>query len=183
MRRLLLVAAVLTLAGCGAAGKAPAATVQPLTPPSQVAAAVPVSVTIPALDITDEVVPVGLDAEGGLDEPDVSVTGWYRLGPKPGDVGRSLLAGHRDWDGAAGAFKRLDTLGPGDTITVKDAGGVERTFVVYNVQVVDKDEYAEKTVPLVFGLSTGRELAAVTCGGRLSGHNYESNVVVLARQL
>jgi LPXTG-site transpeptidase (sortase) family protein len=189
------VAALVLAAGCGYGGvpaaEAPPVNGDPITAVDTVEVATPVSLTIPALKVTDDVVPVGLcakkdpprcDEANALELPDVSQVGWYDLAPRPGDVGRAVIAGHVDWLGSPGAFKHLGNLKPGDTFTVKGDNGTELTFAVYKVQPkLKKTEYATVTVPLVFSPTTDREAALITCSGTVSGGQYSDNTVVLAR--
>lgn len=190
MRRAgLALAGLVLVAGCGAT--TPAEPTPPLAPPAAPVITAPVSVTIPALDVTDDVVPVGLcktrnppgcpTGTGEMELPDVHETGFYELGPKPGEQGRAVLASHVDWEGVPGAFKHLPRVKVGDTVTTKAADGRETTFVVYASREIKKADYANVTVPLVFGPTTDRELAVVTCAGTVSNGSYDSNWVLLAR--
>lgn len=192
----LAVAALALVAGCGYGG-VPAAeappvngdTVQVVQPAAAVAA--PVSLTIPALKVSDDIVPVGLcakkapprcDEVNALELPDISQVGYYKLAPKPGEVGRAVIAGHVDWLGTPGAFKHLGDLKPGDTFTVKGEDGTELTFAVYKVQAkLKKTEYAKVTVPLLFSPTTDREVGLITCSGSVSGGQYSDNTIALAR--
>lgn len=197
MRRLMLAVAVLALmAGCGYGGvpasEAPPVNGDPLpgAPVAVEQVAAPVSLTIPALHVTDDIVPVGLctkkalpqcAAAGEMELPDVSRTGWYQYAPKPGEPGMSILASHVDWLGTPGAFKHLPDMKVGDTVTTRDASGAEVTFTVYLSRKVLKSDYAKVTVPLLFGKSTGRSIGLVTCTGVVHSGSYDSNWVVLAR--
>lgn len=193
MTRLALAAALLALVAALLALVAGCATGVPSreAPPVTAAAADPVQVTIPSLRVTDEVVPVGLcetkappRCEKGIGEmelPEVTETGWYRLGPRPGELGRAILAGHVDWKGTPGAFKQLGALRPGDLIRTTDAAGIEREWRVYDVHQIPKRDYAARAVPLLFDDSRGPELALVTCSGDVSGGEYSDNTIVRAR--
>lgn len=149
--------------------------------PEEPRVGVPVQIAIPKLGVVDDIVPVGLAADNAMELPPVTAVGWYRLAPKPGEQGPAVVAGHVDWAGTPGAFKRLAELRAGDRVTVTDDAGVVRTFVVYDVRTILKSDYMTRTVPLVFGARTSTELAMVTCGGDLQGHEYLSNVVALSR--
>lgn len=193
MRPLLIaVAGIALIAGCGIQ-VVPAAEAPPVNGDPVVSAQVaePVSLTIPALGVTDEVVPVGIcdkkvppRCEKGIGEmelPDISETGWYKLAPKPGEPGRAVLLSHVDWEGTPGAFKHLPNLKLGDTFTTRDAAGGETKFVVYDTQQILKVDFQKTTVPLLFGKSTGEEAALVTCSGTVRDGNYDKNTVVRAR--
>jgi sortase (surface protein transpeptidase) len=149
-------------------------------PVVQVAA--PVSVSIPKLGVTDEVVPVGLEPDGELEVPDVSEVGYYTGLPKPGDngPGPALLAGHVNYQGKVGSFARIGDLAAGDTITVTDATGVEYRFQVYDVAEFPKASYG-RIMPGLLADTAEPEIRLVTCSGTVVNHNYLSNTVVSAR--
>lgn len=173
---------LLLVAGCSSTQTMPAAEAPPVNgTPAAVSVADPVRVTIPRLAVIDEIVPVGLEQNGEMELPDVSEVGWYRFAPKPGEPGRAVLAGHVDWDGVDGAFKHLGDLRAGDELTITDASGASRVFAVYDVQQIPKADYQARTVPLVFGATGEREIALVTCSGRVVQHDYLDNTVVSAR--
>lgn len=194
MRRLLIAVAVLALtAGCGVQA-VPAAEAPPVNgePVVSAQAAKPVSLSIPSLKVTDEVVPVGLckkkappRCEKGIGEielPDISETGWYDLAPKPGEVGRAVLLSHVDWQGTPGAFKHLGSLKVGDRVSVTGEDGAVLAFAVYSVRPkLKKVDYSKATVPLLFSPTNGRELGLITCSGEVAGGQYSDNTVVLAR--
>lgn len=176
---LVTVLAGLLLASCGAP---PVMTALPqVTQPAASPVAAPVSVSIPKLGVTDEVVPVGLAADGEMEVPEVDETGWYEHSPMPGMVGPSVLAGHVNWDGTPGALGRIGELAPGDQVTVTDSTGTQRTFAVYGVVEIPKADYKARTVPLVFGHRTTADLELVTCSGTVHDHEYSDNTIVSAR--
>lgn len=177
----------LALAACGQSGfqpasEAPPVAVQPadLAPPEPPVGE-PVSVAIPKLGVTDEIVPVGLAQDNEMELPPVTAVGYYKYAPLPGQRGPAILAGHVDWAGVPGAFKRLVELKPGDQVSVTDSQGTVRRFAVYDVRTILKADYQTRTVPWVFGARTTTDLIMITCGGDLSGHQYTSNVVVSTR--
>lgn len=189
LRRLLAAAALaLTLTACGAAasdiqtgaiGPSLAATGSSSAAPRTVG--VPTRITIPRLGITDEVVPVGLAPDGSLAVPAVDESGWFDKGPKPGEVGGSLIAGHVNWHGELGALGRIGELHSGDIVIVKDASGIERVFGVYDVKSVPKSHYAAVTSPLVFAPRSTADLSLVTCSGTVHNGEYSDNTVVRTR--
>lgn len=187
LRRLLVALTILTLAGCGTTQFSPASEVPPVVAqqqaPEEPQVGVPVMITIPKLGVVDDIVPVGLTTGNAMEVPKVDQTGWYRLAPKPGERGPAVLAAHVNYAGVQGSFARLAELRPGDKLIVTDDGGVVRTFVVFDVRTIAKADYQTRTVPLVFGARATADLVAVTCGGRLSGHEYESNVVASSHLL
>jgi sortase (surface protein transpeptidase) len=189
-RLALLLAGMALVAGCSApSAPAPAVEPVPAAPTSEAPVEVPVRVDIPALHVTDDLVPVGMNALENGELLPVDSVGWYELSPRPGEPGRAVLAGHINWrerPGAPlipGAFAHLPQVKVGDLVTTAAADGTTTTFRVYLTKQVKKASYTDVTVPMVFGPSTGAELALVTCSGAVIGHSYDSNTVVLARAI
>lgn len=173
----------LALAGCGAPALDLPVTAAPsvvVTTKAPVTVGVPVSISIPSQGVTDEVVPVGLAPDGSMEVPDVHESGWWTLGPKPGERGAAVVIGHVDFAGVPGALGRIGQLHPGDLVIVKDASGVERTFATDSVTQIPKNQYAARTVPLVFGPVPDVELRIVTCSGTVVDHSYLDNTVLSA---
>jgi LPXTG-site transpeptidase (sortase) family protein len=138
--------------------------VEPTITPTPLIFAKPVNLQIPKLGITTTVEHVGLDEKKNMDVPkdDMNV-GWYQYGPKPGESGNSVLAGHFDTKtGGAAVFYRLDELIVGDEIMITDEAGESYTFVV-----VGKNSYPVEAFPIekVFGKSDKRYLNLITCEG------------------
>lgn len=146
----------------------PAAMVRPTTAPTvtptPVIFATPVNIQIPKLGVTSTVEQVGLDAKKNMDVPkqDMNV-GWYMYGPKPGELGNSVIAGHYDTKtGAPAVFYRLSDLVVGDEVIVTDEKGDSYTFTV-----VAKNKYPTDSFPIetVFGKANERYLNLITCDG------------------
>ena len=183
MRRLGLALAGLALvAGCGYGGvpaaEAPPVNGDPITA-AAVGADIPVSIAIPKLGVTDDIVPVRVKTSGAMEVPDVDKTGWWSQGPRPGDTGAALVLSHVNYKGVQGAFARLSELRPGDEITVTDKAGAVHRFVVNERRTFKKDAFAEN-YDFMFADRGSDDLVAVTCGGTLVGHSYDSNVVLRA---
>ncbi len=148
--------------------------------PEVVEAVAPVGVTIPALGIdTATVVPVGVEPDGVMEVPPADQLGWYRHGVTPGEMGSAVVAGHVIDPSGPGVFRYLADLELGDEVTVTDAEGVVRRFVVTEVELHDK-----AAVPFdeVFARSGEPQLVLVTCGGDWDAdrRSYRANVVVTA---
>jgi LPXTG-site transpeptidase (sortase) family protein len=154
--------------------------VPPVVPPRPAVA--PVSVSIPALDVTARIVPTGVMPDGAAEIPeDVDLVGWYRFGPGPTSAeGSTVLIGHRDGRGQGrGVLYDLARVDPGDRVQVTVAGG-ER--VVY--RIVSREVFDKEVVPLeeLFSRTGPARLTLITCGGDyVAGEGgYQSNVVVTA---
>jgi LPXTG-site transpeptidase (sortase) family protein len=88
---------------------------------------------------------------------------WFDLGPRPGENGSAVIAGHYGWkNNVPAVFDDLHKLRKGDKIYFEDEKGAITTFVVREIRTYTKDEAA----PDVFGSSDGKaHLNLVTCTG------------------
>lgn len=170
----------------GSGGTSPlAALVRPLgsarfVPGSRTPAAMPVTVSIPAIGIDDApIVDVGVLPDGGMEIPGAREVGWYRYGPLPGESGSAVLAAHVAFDGRNGVFRRLADLEPGSVVEVAFDDGALARFVV-----TDRSRYPKDGIPLdrMFAKDGPPVLTLVTCGGAFdrTARSYEDNVVVSA---
>jgi hypothetical protein len=190
--RLLLAALGLTLlAGCGGTPVAAPSVAVGVSSAPVGAVAEPASIQIHAIDVasTEPMRPLGLNPDGSMQVPSVDqpmAPGWYVNGPKPGEVGPSLIAAHvsgrTDGKSVPGLFNRLDELKVGDQITIGRADGTTVMFAVYDVDAYSKSAFPWKTV---LAETAAPELILVTCGGSFdaSAHSYRDNVVLKAREV
>lgn len=144
--------------------------------------AAPVRIEITSLDISAEVVPVGVQDDGAFDVPDDGdLVGWYRYGSTPGAAaGSAVLAGHVDTAaGGEGALFPLAEVEPGAQVVVTDADGRRHEFAVAARETIRKSELP---VELVFSRDGPPRLTLVTCGGPFDAERrrYRDNVVVVA---
>jgi hypothetical protein len=140
----------------------------------------PTAISIPRLGVRSRLVDLGVDADGAMEVPrDAALAGWYTLGPTPGALGPSVIAGHVDWNGRPAVFYRLGTMRVGDRVSVSRADGSTAIFSVTKVA-----KYAKAAFPTssVFGSIDHAGLRLITCGGAFdqSVQHYEDNVVVFA---
>ena len=198
MRRPLVgavLAVVLVLCGCArepvaeAPPSAPPASPQapsspapqpPSPPPLPTPAAEPVALTIPAIGVEAEIVPVGLKADGSMETPDFGLAGWYTEGPRPGDPGPAVVVAHVDSRSGPDVFYRLRELQAGDQITVQQADGRTAGFVVESSQQTDKDQLPTDRI---WNQTTDPVLRLITCGGAFNNdtRHYEDNIIVYAQ--
>lgn len=191
--RLLLAAAVVGAAGMTAAWQLPflpPETPAPLTAAwSDPAASLPLRVSflhpaeparllIPCLGVDAAVEHVGMTPERDMDVPaDDGNVGWYRLGPRPGERGNAVLAGHLDSQTGPAVFWELADLHEGDRVLVVDAEGREWPFTVReSVRYRDDDPPLQR----IFGWSGVPRLNLITCGGAWDTGigSYEERLVV-----
>lgn len=142
----------------------------------------PVSVRIPAIDVTAPVVPIGVDRRGAVAIPErVATVGWYRFSSAPGAAaGSSAFVGHVDSaEEGEGAFFRLRDLARGERIVVAVAGGGTLAY-----RVVSVAQYLKTSVPLrqLFARTGTPRLTLITCGGPFDPQrrSYRDNLVVTA---
>nr|WP_316312496.1 class F sortase [Clavibacter michiganensis] len=189
------------LAGCAPAdpGPAPAAppaaaTAAPSAPPTtapsdpptsaptvvQGLGAVPTRVAIPAIDLDQPLIDLGIAADGRMEVPvDFDDVGWFTGGGRPGGRGPTVIAAHVDSRVGPAAFGRLAELGVGDEVSVQDVDGGSTRYVVTEVADFPKADFPTARV---FGAQATDQLRLITCGGifdRSVGH-YEDNRVVFA---
>jgi len=134
---------------------------------------------IPKIGVSANVQSVGLNSKREMDVPsnDWDVA-WYNLGPKPGNIGSAVIAGHLDNKfGKPAVFWNLDELKTGDDVYVIDGNNNKKHF-----QVVSFERYETGTAPLekIFGASDEAYLNLITCGGvwDKTKNNYSERFVV-----
>lgn len=146
------------------------------------APAAPLTLKIQKINVEATIESVGLDNERKMDIPkDSDNVAWYNLGPKPGESGSAVIAGHKDEkDGSPSVFWDIKKLQAGDEIIIADAAGTERTF-----SVVKKEEYPDANFPLqkVFNAPGGSFLNLITCEGVWNSNtrNYSHRTVVYSQ--
>jgi hypothetical protein len=165
-------------------GRPPAGVVAaPARPVTAARVGRPVYLSIPAIGVHTRLIRLGLTAQGTLQVPaSTSVAGWYTGGPRPGQVGSAVIAGHIDSYLGPGVFFRLRLLRPGDRVYVRHAGGTLAVFDVYAEHSYPKDHFPTQRV---YGPAPDPELRLITCGGVFdpAAGSYLSNVVVYAAQI
>jgi len=183
---------ILVLTGHG--GTSPRPVAHPGPPPAGAVAAPPrpagparvarpVYLSIPVIGVHTRLIRLGLTARGTLQVPaSTSVAGWYTGGPRPGQIGSAVIAGHIDSYLGPGVFFRLRLLRPGDRVYVRQAGGTLAVFRVYAEHSYPKDHFPTQQV---YGPAPDPELRLITCGGTFDPAigSYLNNVVVYAAQI
>ncbi len=196
----LAVTAVL-LTGCAASGAAgsgapppPPAAAGPSTPvlPSAAPASggpvvvdpatvpEPVAVSVPAIGVTDELLELGVGADGTAEVPtDFDRVGWFTGGDRPGARGPTVLLGHVDSTAGPAVFSDLRDLGPGEVVELTVADGSVARYEVVGTEQFPKDEFPTAAV---FGATADDVLRLVTCTGAFDrgARSYVDNLVVTA---
>lgn len=154
------------------------------TPPSAAEqVAEPVSMAMPSIGVTSDLLRLGLNDDGSVEVPPLEANdkaGWYQRGPAPGAVGPAVILGHVDSaEHGPGIFFDLGALEPGAEVTVTRADGTVAVFAVDRVEVHPKDEFP--TIE-VYGNTDDSQLRLITCGGDFDSavRSYEDNVIAFA---
>lgn len=139
----------------------------------------PTRLKIPKINVNAEIKYVGIAPTGEMETPDnISDVGWFSLGPKLGEKGSAVIAGHfNGQDGEAAVFSNLDKLQKGDSIYIEDDEGKLITFIAREIQIYDPG-FAEE----VFSLNDGIHLNLITCDGvwNESKKSFSKRLVVFA---
>jgi len=143
--------------------------------------ALPVRLKIPSIYIDAPIEYVGITPDGAMDAPKGPVgVAWFNLGPRPGENGSSVIAGHYGWkNNTPAVFDNLHELNKGDKISVEDERGVTTTFAVREIRTYNKDEAA----PDVFvSYDDKAHLNLITCAGvwNKSEKKFSERLVVFA---
>jgi sortase A len=137
----------------------------------------PAGIKIPAIGVNAPIIPVGITKLGSMDVPSKPMdTGWYRLGPKPGEVGSAVIAGHRGFRSGPAVFDNLHNIKTGDKVYITDEKGGEQTFIVRETRTYG----AWENVPAVWNKNDSAHLNLITCFGKwnkLTGTSDERLVV------
>ena len=140
----------------------------------------PVGIWIPSIEVTAPMRGLGLEDNGELEVPTMwDLTGWYVGGPRPGERGPAVIAGHVDSRTGPAVFHDLGAMERGDLAHVVYEDGFVVSFVALESERVAKDAFPTARV---YGNTDRPDLRLITCGGRFdqSVRSYEDNVIVYA---
>jgi sortase (surface protein transpeptidase) len=156
-------------------------TVSTFNPSSLKQKSVPILISIPKFHMSAPILPVGLDKEGRMATvPKANTIAWYAFGSVPGQVGNSILAGHRDWNGVLGSFWNLGGLRTGDFVHILLSNSKNIAFKVKSVHIYP----AQAVPPEVMDPGGSGRTTLITCIGdfiRDKG-GYQSRVVVILQK-
>jgi hypothetical protein len=151
--------------------------------PAPLPRSAPVSLTIPAIGVNAQVIPLGLDASGGVAIPPLStpfLASWYDKGPAPGQDGPAVLLGHVDAAAVGPAvFYKLGDLVPGDLVYVSRRDNRTAVFRVTAVGMYQEQDFPTKEV---YGFTPNPTLRLITCGGDYDAqtHYYLDRTIAFA---
>lgn len=147
--------------------------------PKQVSVALPMRLTIAKINTNADIERVGVTPQGAMGAPKEAMSvAWFKFGPRPGEVGSAVIAGHYGWkNNLPAVFDELHTLVKGDKLSVEDEKGQISTFVVREVRSYDQNADARD----VFESTDGKaHLNLVTCQGvwNIGKQSYSKRLVV-----
>jgi len=146
---------------------------------SKVSLGLPVRLIIPVINVNAQIQYLGVNSNGEMEIPSNTIdVGWFKLGPRPGERGSAVIAGHLDGENnKAGVFINLYKLKKGNKLYIKDTEGKTISFVVRESSIYDPG-YAND----VFSGSGSAQLNLITCDGVWDGSkkSYSKRLVVFA---
>lgn len=142
------------------------------------------NISIPVLDVSAPIVPVGIKKDLSLEIPDdINLIGWYRFASHPEDKqGSTVLVGHRDGvNQGHGAFYSIGLLKENDIIRVSLENSQIFEYKVSSVRLLDKTEF-KKAAKDLFSTIGAERLTLISCGGYYdsSAGGYQANIIVTA---
>lgn len=150
--------------------------------PQKASIGLPVRLKIPKINVNAAVEYVGLTSQGDMGAPKgPDGVAWYKLGPRPGENGSAVMAGHygRWKNGQGSVFDNLNKLIKGDNLYVIDKKGTTTTFVVRELRTYNpKGDHTD-----VFISKDGKaHLNIITCEGvwNEARKTYSNRLVVFA---
>ncbi len=150
-----------------------------VTFPEQAGPGLPIRFVIPKITVDTVVERTGLTTTGEMDIPKGPVNvAWFSLGPRPGENGSAVIAGHYGWkDGLPAVFDNLHTLQKGDKIYVEDEQGVMISFVVRESRTFMETDDASS---VFISSDNAAHLNLVTCKGTWNkvSKSYSERLVV-----
>lgn len=143
-------------------------------------AGLPTYLNIPSINVSAAIYYVGLTSDGSMDIKmgDLSRVAWYQFGPRPGEIGSAVVAGHYGWSGTQGSvFNDLHNLKTGDSVLVTDTNGATIKFIVRETKMYDLDA---DTHDIFTSNDNKAHLNLITCYGTWlkSKKTYSNRLVV-----
>lgn len=150
--------------------------------PAVLAASDPVTLDIPSIGTSSELLSLGLRENNSLEVPPDgpgAPASWYNQSPTPGERGPSVMLGHVNaTDGGKGVFADLRALKAGDRISVTREDGTTAVFEFQRGEQYEKNNFPTFDV---YGNTPGSELRLITCDGyNPDTGEFDDNYVVYA---
>ncbi len=161
---------------------APAPPAKPAIQGEVLPASAPVSLTIPDIGLTTNLMTLAREANGEAEVPPEAVgspAGWYKHSPTPGELGPSVILGHVNaTNNPEGVFFRLHELTEGEEFSVTRADGSVAVFAVDRSEIFKKNAFPTLAV---YGNTDRAEIRLITCDGyEASSGEFTENFVVYA---
>lgn len=141
----------------------------------------PIKIIIPKIGVEAVIEYVELTTEGAMDKPkNQANVAWYELGPRPGEIGSAVIAGHYGWKNKqASAFDELYKLRPGDKIYIVDDKGINISFTVSGNRRYSPNADATR---IFFSDDEKSHLNLITCEGTWdkASESYSERLVIFA---
>lgn len=137
-------------------------------------------ISIPSIQASGFVQPIGVDGQRRMAVPtNINFAGWYVRSTLPGQPGVSIINGHVSGRYQAGIFKNLQKLRAKDVILVQRG---DRSWLTYHVTSTSLFDAGDKEALFIKRTDDAAELHLVTCGGAYNkiNHSYEQRVLVVA---
>jgi LPXTG-site transpeptidase (sortase) family protein len=139
----------------------------------------PVRLKIPIINVDTTVYNVGLTSSGAMDiKEDPTKVAWYEFGPRPGEIGNAVIAGHYGWiDNKESIFNNLHNLKKGNEVIITDSNGLSITFSVTESRKFDPNANASS---VFYANDNKAHLNLITCDGAWvnSKKSYTDRLVV-----
>jgi len=134
------------------------------SPPATVRFDPPVRLEIASISVDAQINPVGITSEGNMAiDADIAKVAWYEPGPRPGEKGSAVIAGHYGWkSGQPSVFNDLRTLQPGDRVATYDTSGSLVSFIVSKVKTFNP---SADTSEVFRSSDDNAHLNLITCEG------------------
>lgn len=140
----------------------------------------PNRLVIPSIKVSSSIESLGIGKNGVMEAPkSYTNAGWFNLGPRPGESGIAVIAGHLDSRyGAPGVFWHLSKLKAGDDIYITDQTGKNIHFKVSGSKIYGADASSGE----IFEKGGNARLNLITCNGvwDKKAQNYTKRLVVSA---
>lgn len=123
----------------------------------------PKRLKIPIINLDANIIEVGITPDGAMDTPDDPDVAWYNLGPRPGEKGNAVIAGHYGFlNGNESVFNNLHKLNKGDKLQIIDKKGSEISFVVKESR---KYNPSDDATDIFISTDENIHLNLITCDG------------------
>ncbi len=124
----------------------------------------PTQLSIPTIGVETSIQQVGVTTSGNMATPtNYTDVGWYKYGPRPGEMGSAVIAGHRRNAAFLPAvFYHIKDLAIGDEIFITRKDGTKLRFKVIRSEFYNYEDVPTRQLFLETGAAY---LKLVTCEG------------------